>query len=153
MDSRQRSEVNGMNDKIFFDTSILIYAFDEYELRKKEVCEKLVKEVFDLQTNGIISNQVAAELFSVLTTKMRKPLSSENAEKIVRNFVDSEKWQKINYNIKTVKNAMFISKAFKTSFWDALIAETMKENGINKIITENIKDFKKIPGVKVINPF
>jgi predicted nucleic acid-binding protein len=28
----------------------------------------------------------------------------------------------------------------------------MKENGINKIYTENEKDFKKIPGIKVINP-
>jgi hypothetical protein len=29
----------------------------------------------------------------------------------------------------------------------------MKENGIDTIITENEKDFKKIPGIKVINPF
>lgn len=40
----------------------------------------------------------------------------------------------------------------KVDFWDALIAETMKENGIVKIYTENEQDFMKIPGIKVVNP-
>jgi len=40
----------------------------------------------------------------------------------------------------------------KVSIWDSLIAETALENGIVKIYTENLKDFKKIPGLKVVNP-
>jgi predicted nucleic acid-binding protein len=37
--------------------------------------------------------------------------------------------------------------------WDAAIAATMKENDIFEIVTENVKDFKKIPQLKVSNPF
>jgi len=142
-----------MNDEIFYDTTILIYAYDEFEPRKKQISEKLVVEIFQGKRKAFISNQVLAELFSVLTTKMRKPISPEIAEKIVQNFIESENWVKTNYNEKTVKSAMSTAKIFKPSFWDSLIAETMKENGINKIITENEKDFRKIPGIKVINPF
>ncbi len=40
-----------------------------------------------------------------------------------------------------------------TPFWDALIAETMLENGVSTIYTENEKDFKKMRGINAINPF
>jgi predicted nucleic acid-binding protein len=36
---------------------------------------------------------------------------------------------------------------------DALIAACMLENGIEIIVTENERDFKRIPGITVINPF
>ncbi len=52
----------------------------------------------------------------------------------------------------TVKAALEISKAFRAPFLDSLIAETMKENGINQIITENENDFIRIPGIKIKNP-
>lgn len=32
-------------------------------------------------------------------------------------------------------------------------AQTMKENGITEIITENEADFHNIPGIKITNPF
>lgn len=141
-----------MNDEIFFDTTILVYAHDEFELKKRQICKKLVEEVFKGEKRGVVSNQVVAELFSVLSTKMRKPIDTSVVERIVQDFILSENWIKINYDEKIVKAAMFTSRNFNTSFWDALIAETMKENGINKIYTENEEDFKKIPGIKVINP-
>lgn len=37
-------------------------------------------------------------------------------------------------------------------FWDVMLAAAMLENGVNKIYTENTKDFK-IPGIKAVNPF
>ncbi len=37
------------------------------------------------------------------------------------------------------------------SFWDSLLAATMKENNIFNIYTENIKDFK-VPWINAINP-
>jgi predicted nucleic acid-binding protein len=62
-------------------------------------------------------------------------------------------WKKINYNENIIKKAINVTIEFKAKFWDAVIAETMKENEIVKIYTENEDDFKKIPGIKVINPF
>ena len=141
-----------MKDEIFFDTTILVYAHDITETTKRNICKPLIEGVFKGESLGVVSNQVLAELFSVLTTKMKVPLPKEVAEKIVLDFIESSSWNKINYDPDTVKIAMFTSKIHNTSFWDSLICETMKENGIDKIYTENEKDFKKIPGIKVINP-
>lgn len=137
-------------NEALFDTSILVYAYDKSEPVKREICSKLVEEVFNKERAGYISNQILAELYFVLTEK--KGLTKEEAKTIVSNFIESNSWMKVDYDTETVKQAMNSSKTIDVIFWDILIAETMKENGIDIIYTENENDFKKIPGIKVINP-
>jgi predicted nucleic acid-binding protein len=140
-----------MIDEIFFDTNIIHYAFDSSEPYKREKCEKLVEQVFHGEVRGVISNQILVELFNTLTRKLDVPY--EKAETIVKTFIASEYWKKINYTHNTVDRALNESNLLKAPFLDVLIAETMKENGMSKIVTENEKDFRKIPGIGIINPF
>jgi predicted nucleic acid-binding protein len=142
-----------MKDSTFYDTNILVYAYDESEKEKKDVAEKLVEKVFSGEAKGVLSNQILSELFYVLSEKINKPLEKDTATKIIRKYVLSEKWEKLNYTGSTTLKAALSSTYYKSSFWDTLIAETMKENGVVQIFTENEKDFIVIPGIKVINPF
>ncbi len=142
-----------MQDNLFYDTSVLVYAYDCAEKGKTAICKEYVKNVFAGNTFGIISNQVLAELFNVLTEQISYPLDKEFAESVVNDFILAERWIKLSYDHRTVRKAMATSKKADIPIWDSLIAETMKENSIAEIITENEKDFKKIPGIKVINPF
>jgi len=141
------------SEKVFFDTNIIVYAYDIAEEEKRSACSKIFSQVFTAELTGIISNQVLAEVFYILTKKVKKPLAGEEAKKIIFNLVKSEKWSKISYDEYTLEKAIDTSINLKIDLWDALIAETMKENGISTIITENEKDFKKVLGIKVINPF
>ena len=75
------------------------------------------------------------------------------AAKIIRKYVMSDKWKKVDYTNLTTLKAALSSSYFNTPFWDTLIAETMRENGMIEILTENEKDFKAIPGIKAVNPF
>jgi len=140
------------NETCFFDTNILVYAYDISEEEKWVVCNKLLSQVFLSKLNGVVSAQVLAEVFYVLTKKVKNPLDAEESKKIIFNFLKSENWLKISYDENTLEKAINTSIDVKIDLWDALIAETMKENGINKIYTENERDFKKIPRIKVINP-
>jgi predicted nucleic acid-binding protein len=89
----------------------------------------------------------------VLTKKIENPISFENAKTIVEGIIESENWAKIDYNSRTVrKAAITVNNDNSLHFWDALIAETMIENKITEIYTENTKDFEKIPGIRAINP-
>ena len=142
-----------MKDDIFFDTSVLVYSFDYTEHEKRELSKGYVEAVFGGKNRGIVSNQVLAELFNVLTRHVASPLSKEVAEGIVNDFILSEHWKKIDYAHTTLRKAMQTSKQANVQIWDSLIAETMKENGITRILTENIKDFRKISGITAINPF
>ena len=139
-----------MKDESFYDTNILIYAYDLNEPRKRKLCKQIVKDVFSGKEVGAVSGQILVELYNSLTLKLAVPAGS--ASKIVESFILSNNWLKINYNENTIRAAIRSSLAFKSPFLDTLIAETMKEHALNTIITENEKDFIKIPGMKVVNP-
>ena len=140
-----------MKDKIFFDTSILVYAFTLEEKKKRRISKKLVEDVFRGKIKGIVSNQVLSELFFVLVEK--KKIRKEFAEIITNSFILSEKWKKINYTFETIEKAKRISIEHNLKFWDSLIVATMLENDVKQIYTENEKDFKKVKELKVLNPF
>ena len=139
-----------MRDRIFFDTSILVYAFTIDEPKKHEKCKELVKKAFNGMIKGVVSNQVLSELFFVLTRK--KGIEEQKAEIIVNSLILSDNWEKINYTHETVEKAKKLAIELNLSFWDALIAATLSENNIDKIYTENEKDFKKLKWLKVKNP-
>ncbi|MFA4820489.1 MAG: PIN domain-containing protein [Candidatus Aenigmatarchaeota archaeon] len=141
-----------MSDSILVDTNIVVYAYDTFDKKKHEACRNLLDRVFRGETRLAVSNQILAEIFFVLTRKLKNPLSSEDAGAVVSGIIDSVNWEKINYTHETVKRAVLLSKNCNTSIWDCIIAETALENGISRIYTENIKDFGKIPNLKAENP-
>ena len=140
------------DEGVFFDTNILAYAFDESDEEKRRPCEKLVRSGFQGETSCYVSNQVLSELYVVLTRRVGKPLSREKAATIVSGLVDSPKWNKIDYTHLTVKRALEDLHTINSSFWDILIAETMRDAGVTRIYTENERDFTKLPWIRVENP-
>lgn len=141
-----------MKDSRFFDTNIIAYAFDRSDPEKRKVCSRLVKEAFDGVTRGSVSNQVLAELFVVLTQKVARPVSKARASTILRSFVDSPNWVKVNYEAGTAARAAGDSAAMANHFWDLLIAETMRDAGVRKIYSENAKDFEGVSWIEATDP-
>lgn len=144
--------MKGSQEEVFFDTNILAYAFDVSDARRKEKCVSLVRSGFQGDAVCAVSNQVLSELFVVLTRHAKSPLSKEKAGVIVNGFIDSSKWVKVDYTHLTVKRALLDLETFHTSFWDLLIAETMRDAKARTIYTENERDFAKIPWIRVVNP-
>lgn len=142
-----------MQENHFYDTSVLVYAYDNSEREKQGVAKQYLKRIFGGNETGVLSTQVLAEFFNVVTTKFTLPLPAEEAESVIKDFLVSDHWIKLNYTDATLRKAMAISFKYNVQIWDALIAETMKENEVNTIITENEKDFRIIPGIKALNPF
>ncbi|MDE1833955.1 MAG: PIN domain-containing protein [Candidatus Micrarchaeota archaeon] len=137
-------------DKVFFDTNIICYAYDSSEPEKRKVCERLLEKVFNGDIEGVISNQILGETFNALVTKLG--VSPEKARIIVKSLIVSDKWRKLDYTSTTIDHAISNFEKFNAPFWDLLISETMKENGIIEIFTENDKDFDEISGITVTNP-
>ncbi len=113
------------DDIALFDTNILVYAFDETAAGKHDKCKKIVMPIFKGEAKGIVSNQILAELFHVLTKKVRGLINAEKAAEIVFGFINSSNWIKVDYSSNTVGKAVARATMQKMHFWDALIAETM----------------------------
>jgi predicted nucleic acid-binding protein len=141
------------DERAVIDTNILAYAYDKSDPNRRKICEKLVKSGFEGESRYCVSNQVLGELYVVLTRKVAKPMPKEQASLLVNAFLESQNWEKLNYNHLTVKHALEDLRSMRTPFWDIMIAETMKEAGVRDLYTENEKDFLEIPWIRVVNPF
>lgn len=88
-----------------------------------------------------------------LRRKLERPMLVDQAGSIVREILDSAKWRVLDRREETVVQAIELVKFHRVPFWDALIAACMLEHGVSVIVTENERDFKRIPGITVVNPF
>lgn len=137
------------DEKIFIDTNILVYAYDNASGKKHLNAKKIIEECITGARELYISNQILAEFTNVVFTKLPKSPAKEEIASILAKINKIDSWKKINYSNKTVESAL---QENGNHFWDKLIAATMKENNVFTIYTENAKDFKNIAGIQAINP-
>lgn len=138
-----------MKERVAVDSNLLIYAVESTSPKHaaaKEFLSRLVQT-----QSAFISVQNLAEFSRVVTEKLPIPFSSAEAEESIRSF--AEVFSVIHYDVPAVVKALEFARIGKTHYFDALLAATMLENGIDTIYTENADDFAKIHGIKAINPF
>ena len=135
---------------MLLDSNILIYAYDKSEVKKYPIAKELIKGLWK-NNDLVLSIQNLVEFYSIITSKIDKPLEIDKAKQIVLDYIDG--FEILRYNENTIIEAINVQAIYKIPFWDALIVATMEENSIDTIVTENEKDFKKINWIKIINPF
>ena len=135
------------------DTNILIYATTHDDEHKHKIARQLIEDCITEKKHFCVSLQNISEFFVVATAKIKQPLLPHDAMKICQHLLEFNGLKKIAAKPKTLLNAMHLNTETKVSYWDCLIAATMFDHAIFTIITENTKDFNKIPRIKAINPF
>ena len=143
-----------MNDNLFFlDTNILVYAFDNSEKRKQKIAAEILDKCFTGQKIYALSSQNLAEFFLVITDKIERPLTVEDAKNVIIKINNFKGIRKLSYNSDTVIKSILISERNNIKIWDSLLIATMLDNDIFNIYTENEKDFNRIKNINVVNPF
>jgi len=139
-------------EKKLVDTNILVHGYVLISAKKHRVAKDLIEDIWK-KGSGITTLQNLCGFFLVITKRIERPMAMERAKEIAKQILTSQKWQVIDRDEKTFLKAMELVKDTKVPFWDALIAVCMIENDVEVIVTENEKDFKRISGIRVINPF
>jgi predicted nucleic acid-binding protein len=132
----------------FFDTNVLVYAFDEGEPEKREVALALIKEHLE-EGDGILSVQVLRE-FYVSVRRLARPLSAAEAEEALGSLAV---FSPITEDWRMVVGATRRSRELTLSFWDALIVEAALRAGAGRLLTEDLQHGQRIGGLTVENPF
>lgn len=133
----------------FIDTNVLVYAYDVSEKAKRQVARALLDKVWD-QGGGVVTLQNLSEFFVAVTEKVQRPISVTSARTIVSDILRSNRWLVIDRQARTIIRAIDLVEHLGTPYWDALIAACMLEHRVSVIVTENERDFKRIPGITVI---
>ncbi len=136
-----------MKDKIFLDTNILVYLFDNNSPKKKRTTKKIIKAII-ADSTPFISTQVLQEFYVTLTKKLKMdPIIAKGA---LRYF---EKFDVVTVNTKLIADAIDCSIINQLSFWDSLIVIAAESVMCNLLYTEDFNEGQVIRGVKIVNPY
>jgi predicted nucleic acid-binding protein len=132
----------------FFDTNVLVYAFDEGAPEKRAIALGLIDEHL-VEGEGTISVQVMREFYSVVR-RGPQPLPDEEAAIAVRRLAG---FSPVREDVNTVLDAVRRHQETSISFWDALIVEAALKSGADRLFTEDLRHGQIIEGMRVENPF
>lgn len=138
-----------IEDKVFVDTNIIVYAYDRDAGKKYQIASKLVKDLWHSGL-GVLSTQVLQEFFVTVTNKISSPLDIAKATGIVKNL---SKWNIIVNDVNTLLAAIEIHEEHKFSFWDSMIIAAAIKGGANALLSEDLSDNQEIEGLIIKNPF
>ncbi len=138
-----------MNDKIFVDTNILVYAHDLAAGDRHNQASTIIENLWDTNA-GVISTQVLQEFYVTVTRKIVKPLDRQRTREIIRNYLV---WPVHLNDAETVLLASEIEARMNLSFWDALIVAAAQLLHVDKIFTEDMNHGQRIEGILIVNPF
>lgn len=138
-----------MSDKAFFDTNILVYAFDKNETQKSPIAKQLISE-YGGKGNLILSTQVLQEFYVTVTRMGRSLLTKEDAEDIVNDLAE---FPLIQIDKTIISLAMKRHQSNEFSFWDSLIVEAALQSGCNILLSEDMQNGRVIGSLTIKNPF
>jgi len=132
------------------DTNVLVYAYDSSS-DKHQQCKQIVAECWRGERKGAVAFQNLTEFYFVITTKVRKPPPTSFAERLISDFLASDRWVKLPLTKFSLLEGVRLSRQYGIPVWDALIAAVMRENQIDEIITDD-RHFSKVDWLKVLIP-
>ncbi len=142
------NQVKSAEDKVFFDTNILVYSADVSDARKQKIATALIKSAID-SGNGVISTQCLQEFFNVAQKKLN--ISNQAAKEYVEFFADN--FPVVEISVPLILSAVDISIKSQFSFWDSLILSAASDTGCATVYSEDLSDQQIIAGARIQNPF
>lgn len=132
-----------MNDKPFFDTNVILYAFRQDDSRA-ELAEAL------LAGGGALSVQVLNEFVAVARRKFGKKWDDiRRALDILRVLCP----EPVPLTVETHERAVDIAARYGYSLFDSLIIAAALHVGARTLYSEDMRDGQTIDGLTIRNPF
>jgi predicted nucleic acid-binding protein len=137
-----------MNDKVFVDTNILVYAHDRAAGIKYERARTLIEKLW-IRGSGVLSTQVLQELCINLRRKVARPWPLDETRSLIEDYL---RWEVVVNTPDSVLKAMAIEARHQISFWDALIIHAAENANVAIIYSEDLSDGQTYGSVRVVNP-
>ncbi len=138
-----------MKNRVFLDTNILVYAYDQHDPYKQTKAQRLLTDGIK-QENMILSVQVLGEFFNVVTRNIPQPMSPGEAKEII-NTLSILAVQDIDMTM--VRRAIDTHERYQISYWDSLIVSAAERAGCRIILSEDLSDGQTYHNILVNNPF
>ena len=135
--------------KVFFDTNILVYAFDKSDPAKAAIARHWLREIGS-QGNLVLSTQVLQEFYVVVTKSLNPKIPLFQAAELINDFAE---FPLIQVDKTLIAKAILRHQSGEFSFWDSLIVEAALQANCDTLLSEDMQDGRIIHGLTITNPF
>lgn len=136
---------------MLIDSNILIYSINSSSPKNKKAQKFLQNNLGNL----VVAHQNIFETLRVLThPKFPSPMKISKALEAIEAILKG--CRIISPDYRTHHIALELIKKYQLSadhVFDMYLAATALSNGIETIVTDNIRDFSKLTEIEIINPF
>ena len=139
----------GSTDRDFFDTNVLVYAYDQRDHVKQARADELVSGALAGE-RGALSAQVLGEFFNTVTRRIPNPLPIDVAEAAIHVY---SAMSVVELDLSLVQRAIGTCRRYQISYWDALIVAAAERAGCSRILSEDLNPGQLYNGIPVVNPF
>ncbi|TVP79845.1 MAG: PIN domain-containing protein [Puniceicoccaceae bacterium] len=145
-----------LRGRILVDTNVLIYATLRGDVRYEKANEVIeLRHRKDVEL--CLSVQNLAEMYPNLTGPRNQPPDSpELARAKIDSIAGLDYLTIFPLSLSITRRALQLCERYsirRQQYFDMQLAAMMLEEGIGVILTENVKDFEPIEGIRTMNPF
>jgi predicted nucleic acid-binding protein len=131
----------------FVDTNVLAYALDAADPAKQDRAHAFLTRLWE-ERAGVVSTQVIAELYAVLTRKLR--FAPGDARRLVMPYAA---WEVVHVDVPMIAAAMIRNQQDAVSWWDSLIVEAAIRAGATRLASEDFQPGRRFDGaLEVVDP-
>ncbi|MGH7884672.1 MAG: PIN domain-containing protein [Thermodesulfobacteriota bacterium] len=138
-----------MSERVFIDTNVAVYLFDNGSPEKQKEARNIFSSV-KYRGKLLISTQVLHEFYVVVTKKLSTPLDPKAADKAVQNLAAL---QVVQIDTEMIMSAINLLQKEKISFCDSLIIQSAIVGGAKKLYSEDLQNGRKFGDLEIKNPF
>jgi predicted nucleic acid-binding protein len=138
-----------MTDRVFLDTNVLVYLYDEGS-PEKQARSRVILEQDPERFRFIISTQVLQEFYVTVTRKLSRRLGEADAVVAMRGLQD---FPVVTTDVPLIFEAIGLGRKFQLSFWDALVIQAALVAGCTRLLTEDLQHGMRIGDLVIENPF
>jgi predicted nucleic acid-binding protein len=130
----------------FFDTSVLVYAFDPRDARKQRVALDLIRAHVE-DGDFTISTQVLQEFCAVVLR--RRLLDADLAMEAAARFAEDCRAT----SPQGVLRGVALAQRHQLSIWDGLIVQAALDAGCTTLLSEDLGHGQRFGALQVVDPF
>jgi predicted nucleic acid-binding protein len=139
-----------MSDRVFLDTNIFVYSFDQSAPDKAARAKRLIRDAL-ASHNGVISFQVVQEFFNVALRRFARPLKTSEAEQYLGTVF--RPLLAVHSSGMLYAEALRLHGQSGLSWFDALIVSAALQADCNLLLTEDLQHGRSFGNLRIANPF
>lgn len=133
----------------FFDTNVLVYAFDRHDDKKQKRAQALIRD-YGSRGELVVSTQVLQEFYVAVTKKLESPVLPAEAAAMV---ADLAQFPLIQVDKTLISRGIQRHQQGEFSFWDGLIVEAALQANCQFLFSEDMQHGRQIGALSFQNPF